>query len=238
MTFYPVPGWFLVSVPISQTLDVIERLRGKIAGDCLLADLTSIKAAPLSKMMEVHPGPVVGLHPMFGPTTGVLAKQVVVYCHGRAARQYSWLLDQFKNWGTKLLASSASEHDEMMGVIQALRHFVTFVYGIHISQEDIPLEKVMAFSSPIYRLELGMVGRLFAQDAGLYADIIFSSDAGKQLAHRYAQRLQEGLELLSLGKRDVFIERFEKVHKWFGDLSDQFLQESTFMIEKIFERET
>ncbi len=30
----------------------------------------------------------------------------------------------------------------------------------------------MALSSPIYRLELAMIGRLFAQDAELYADII------------------------------------------------------------------
>ena len=49
----------------------------------LLADLTSVKRAPLAKMLEVHKGAVVGLHPMFGPDIASMAKQVVVRCDGR-----------------------------------------------------------------------------------------------------------------------------------------------------------
>ncbi|MDI8296325.1 hypothetical protein MJI53_23840, partial [Salmonella enterica subsp. enterica serovar Anatum] len=42
-------------------------------------------------------------------------------------------------------------------------------------EENVQLEQLLALSSPIYRLELAMVGRLFAQDPQLYADIIMSS---------------------------------------------------------------
>ncbi len=31
----------------------------------LLADLTSVKREPLAKMLEIHTGAVLGLHPMF-----------------------------------------------------------------------------------------------------------------------------------------------------------------------------
>lgn len=50
-----------------------------------------------------------------------------------------------------------------MAFIRALRHFATFAYGLHLAEENVQLEQLLALSSPIYRLELAMVGRLFAR---------------------------------------------------------------------------
>lgn len=74
-------------------------------------------------MLDVHNGPVVGLHPMFGPDVPSLAKQVIVYCDGRGESEYQWLLEQFKIWGASLCQISAEQHDKGMTLIQALRHF-------------------------------------------------------------------------------------------------------------------
>ncbi|VEI46685.1 bifunctional chorismate mutase/prephenate dehydrogenase [Actinobacillus equuli] len=74
----------------------------------------------------------------------------------------------------------AHEHDHAMTYIQALRHFSTFTFGLHLSRQPVKLSQLLALSSPIYRLELAMIGRLFAQDGGLYADII--SDKPENLA--------------------------------------------------------
>ena len=67
----------------------------------LLADLTSVKRVPLTKMLDVHKGAVVGLHPMFGPDIASMAKQVVVCCDGRFSERYEWLLEQNSNLGCK-----------------------------------------------------------------------------------------------------------------------------------------
>ena len=73
----------------------------------------------------------------------------------------------------KLYQIDAAEHDHNMTYIQALRHFSTFAQmGLHLSKQPVNLSNLLALSSPIYRLELAMIGRLFAQDAALYADII------------------------------------------------------------------
>ena len=101
---------------------------------------------------------------MFGPDSGSLAKQVVVYCDGRQPEAYQWFLEQIQVWGARLHRVSAVEHDQNMAFIQALRHFATFAYGLHLAEENVRLEQLLALSSPIYRLELAMVGRLFAQD--------------------------------------------------------------------------
>lgn len=214
-------GMVIVSVPIHVTEQVISRLP-TLPDDCILVDLASVKNRPLHAMLAVHSGPVVGLHPMFGPDVGSVAKQVVVYCDGRRPEAYQWLLEQLQVWGARLHRISAVEHDQNMAFIQALRHFATFAYGLHLAEENVQLEQLLALSSPIYRLELAMVGRLFAQDPQLYADIIMSSEENVALIKRYYQRFGEAIKLLEHGDKQAFIDSFRKVEHWFGDYAQRF----------------
>src|SRR5574344_638602 len=222
-------GMVVVAVPIDATCEVIDKL-GMLPADCILVDLTSVKSQPLTHMLAVHAGPVLGLHPMFGPDVSSLAKQVVVCCAGRQEAAYQWLLDQMRIWGVRLHSVSAEEHDEAMSLIQALRHFTSFVYGVHLSEENADLKRLLALSSPIYRLELAMVGRLFAQDPALYADIILSSPRNVQMIRRYHQRMGEAIHLLEAGDRASFIATFHRAAEFFGDYAGQFLRESKMLL--------
>ncbi len=127
-------GMVIVSVPIHTTVETIAGLP-PLPADCILVDLASVKAEPLQAMLAAHQGPVLGLHPMFGPDSGSPAKQVVVYCDGRQPEAYQWFLEQIQVWGARLHRISAVEHDQNMAFIQALRHFATFAYGLHGGRE-------------------------------------------------------------------------------------------------------
>ncbi len=223
-------GLVVVTVPIDLTVGVIEKLN-QLPSDCILCDLTSIKSKPLAAMLKVHSGPVVGLHPMFGPDVPSLAKQVIVYCDGRGVEQYQWLLDQFAIWGASLCAIDAQEHDQGMTLIQALRHFTSFVYGLHLSKVNPNIEQLLKLSSPIYRLELAMVGRLFGQDPNLYADIILSSQENIEMISRFQDSLEQAVGLLKQGDKLGFVSQFNQVSDWFGDYSQQFMQESQHLLK-------
>ena len=223
-------GLVVVTVPIDLTVGVIEKL-SQLPSDCILCDLTSIKSKPLAAMLKVHSGPVVGLHPMFGPDVPSLAKQVIVYCDGRGVEQYQWLLDQFAIWGASLCAIDAQEHDQGMTLIQALRHFTSFVYGVHLSKVNPNIKQLLKLSSPIYRLELAMVGRLFGQDPNLYADIILSSQENIEMIGRFQDSLEQAICLLKQGDKPGFVSQFNQVSDWFGDYSQQFMQESQHLLK-------
>ena len=228
-------GLVMVAVPIDITCQIIDRL-GKLPADCLLVDVTSVKAAPLEHMLAVHQGPVLGLHPMFGPDVASLAKQVIVCCQGRDPAASQWLLDQMTIWGARLQQVEARADDEAMTFIQALRHFATFAYGWHLSREQANIDRLLTLSSPIYRLELAMVGRLFAQDPHLYADIILSSPQNLAMIRRYYQNFGEALGLLERGDRDGFIEAFSQVSSFFGEHADEFLRESRTLLAQANDR--
>lgn len=221
----------LIAVPIDVTPTVIARLP-VLPADCVLADITSIKAAPLQAMLAQHRGPVLGLHPMFGPDISNIVKQVVVVCHGRSPDGYQWLLQQLKVWGAVLSEKTAQQHDELMQLIQAMRHFSSLVYGVHLAEEQADLQQLLELSSPIYRLELAMVGRLFAQNAELYADIMLSSHAVTGLLQRYQHRFNQLSHLLAARDKAGLMAEFAKGQAFFGELAGQFLQESRRLLQK------
>ncbi|WP_421193258.1 bifunctional chorismate mutase/prephenate dehydrogenase [Aeromonas enteropelogenes] len=228
-------GLVMVAVPIDITCQIIDRL-GNLPARCLLVDVTSVKEAPLEHMLAVHKGPVLGLHPMFGPDVASLAKQVIVCCQGRDGAASQWLLDQMTIWGARLQQVEAKAHDEAMTLIQALRHFATFAYGWHLSREQANIDRLLHLSSPIYRLELAMVGRLFAQDPHLYADIILSSPQNLAMIRRYYHNFGEVLGLLEQGDRAGFIDAFSQVSGFFGEHAQQFLRESRTLLAQANDR--
>ncbi len=222
----------IVCVPIVKTLETIERLKPYLTENMLLTDLTSVKRQPLEKMLEVHQGAVVGLHPMFGPDIASMAKQVVVRCDGRYPERYEWLMEQIQIWGAKVYQVAAAEHDQSMTYIQALRHFATFANGLHLSKQPVQLANLLALSSPIYRLELAMIGRLFAQDGGLYADIIMDKPENLAVIESLKQSYEDSLKFFENNDKEGFIQAFNQVREWFGDYSELFMKESRQLLQQ------
>lgn len=226
----------MLAVPIQDTPAIARQLGPYLPAQCVLCDITSLKHAPLTAMLEAHPGPVTGLHPLFGPSTSTMDKQIVVVCPGRGEAACQWLLDQLAIWGNVLVETPAQEHDEVMGIVQALRHFATFTFGRFLHSRQVPIPRTLELSSPIYRLEMGMVGRLFAQDPALYAEIVFATPERRALMRDYLQSLQENLAMVERGDKAEFIAQFNKVAGWFGPFGEQALRESSFLIDKLVHR--
>ncbi len=231
-------GLVIVTVPIGITCELIKDKLTSLPANCILADLTSIKGEPVEAMLAAHSGPVVGLHPMFGPDVGSLAKQVVVVCHGRDSDKYQWLLEQIEIWGARIVEAEPEKHDKAMQLVQAMRHFSSFVYGLNLYKEEADIESLLQFSSPIYRLELAMVGRLFAQSPDLYADIIFAQKESMQAIGDYLDNYSHALSLLQAGDREAFVAEFKEVAQWFGDFAPQFQRESRAMLQSVNDMKT
>jgi chorismate mutase / prephenate dehydrogenase len=226
----------LLAVPIDLTPSVAAEIAPHLPESCVLTDITSLKRDPLRAMLRAHRGPVVGLHPLFGPATSSMDKQIVVVSPGRQLEACQWLLDQLTVWGNVLVETPAEEHDELMGIVQALRHFATFAFGQFLHARRVPIFRTLELSSPIYRLELVMVGRLFAQDPSLYAEIVFATPERLALLKEFIGSMQQNLGLIERGDKGEFVERFRQIAEWFGPFSEQAMRESTFIVDKLVHR--
>lgn len=223
----------LVAVPIDSTDEVIRRLGPLLPETAALADLTSIKAPYLDAMLRAHRGPVMGLHPMFGPGAESFLAQRVVACPGRGDEAFDWLLDLIEEDGGIVVRASAEEHDHLMTAIQAIRHFATFSLGVFLADEGFDPARTLAFSSPIYRLELDMVGRLFAQDPGLYVDIMLATEERRAAIARFAANATRLAGIVDRADRDGLIRRFAETSGRFGAETERALAESAEVIRAL-----
>ena len=224
----------IICVPINQTVANIQKVAPLIPTNCILADFTSLKTEPLIAMLAAHTGPVIGLHPMFGPTITTTQGQIIVHCSGRDAPAAEWLLADFAKLGFTLKKLSASEHDQAMSFIQGVEHFITFCLGTFLQHKNQHPDKLLQIASPIYLAKLLLMGRIFDQDPKLYADIIMADKERIALIREFSTWLQDWVVKLEIEDKPAFIEAFTSASQWMGefthyaqDISDHFLNIET-----------
>lgn len=234
--FIPKLDMVIVTVPIKVTENVIERLSGRLKKDTILADFTSNKTAPIEVMLRAHQGPVIGLHPMHGPDVQNLSKQLMVFCGARESEKASWFIDQCELWGMRVIEAEPKKHDHVMHLVQGLRHFVALLHGSFMEEYDLKPNDMLDYSSPIYRAELMMTGRIFAQNAELYADIVFANKERRDLLLKFFEHHQKLAKLVEENDRAGFIKEFEGVTDFFGKFATQALEESGYLINRLADR--
>ncbi|MBW4579357.1 MAG: bifunctional chorismate mutase/prephenate dehydrogenase [Tildeniella nuda ZEHNDER 1965/U140] len=223
----------LLCVPLKATVAVIRKVAPYLAPTTTLADIASTKVTVVQTMMECHTGPVLGLHPMFGPGASSFLGQKVVICPGRNPSASQWLLDLMEADGGKLISSTPEEHDRMMVAVQAIRFFANLTLGAFLAEEGIDIERSLEFASPLYRIEINTVSRLLAQSAALYIDILLASDERCEAIQRLVETSDRLAKLLAQGDRAALIAEFETAHRAFGQEAPRALEESNHVINQL-----
>lgn len=220
----------IISVPINLTTEMISQVSSMIRVDTILADFTSIKTTPLLAMLSSHVGPVIGLHPMFGPTITSPRNQVIVHCKGRYPEKCQWLLDSLSKLDFTLKSMNPDKHDQAMNFIQGIEHFLTFSLGTFLHHKKEHPKELLEIASPIYLAKLLLMGRIFDQDPALYADIIMADKTRLQLIREFATWLNEWVCKLEQYNKQEFITEFSNASQWMGEftayaqkISDNFL---------------
>ncbi|MEO1429427.1 MAG: bifunctional chorismate mutase/prephenate dehydrogenase [Cyanobacteria bacterium J06633_8] len=207
----------LISVPIEKTVEVIKRAAQYLKPTTAMADITSVKVEPVEAMLKYHKGAVMGLHPMFGPKVESFAQQIVVVCRGRNDEEFTWLLDFFAAKGSKLVESTAQEHDKMMVIIQAMRHFGRFSLGVFLAEENIDIQRSLSMASPTYRQEIDILKRLFAQSSHLCADIMLATEERCEMIVSLAKTYSRLAKIVANKDREALIKEFEETRSFFDE---------------------
>ncbi|HEY9818634.1 MAG TPA: bifunctional chorismate mutase/prephenate dehydrogenase [Candidatus Obscuribacterales bacterium] len=223
----------LLCVPLKLTAALARQVGPYLAPHTVLADIASTKVEVMQAMLDSHRGPVVGLHPMFGPGVTSLLGQKVVVCEGQQMSQCQWVLDWIEENGGNLIPATPDEHDSMMIAVQAIRFFSNFSLGTFYAEEGIDIERSFEFSSPLYRSEINTISRLVAQDAALYVDILLASDERRAAVGRLVDTYARLAQLIHDGDRAALIAEFEKTRESFRDGAERSLAESNYMLNNL-----
>lgn len=148
---------------------------GEVAGLCaaamepgqILADICSVKVAPMVEMLAAHPGPVVGTHPLFGPEPAEDELRVALV-PGRgddAARAVDACL---RALGFETFVTDAEEHDEAMASIQGLNFVTTVSYLATLAHRP----ELDRFMTPSFHRRLDAARKMLTQDSGMFSGLL------------------------------------------------------------------
>ncbi len=226
----------LVSVPIHSTVSVISEIAPLLRPDQVICDLTSVKEAPVAAMLASK-AQVLGLHPMFGPGVSSFGGQTIIATPARCDEiTADAILGIFTNEGARITIATAQEHDRMMAIVQGVTHFATLALADTMRRCGIDIDAILQFTSPVYRIELGLIGRILGQDGTLYADILRCNPSVPGVLKAFEASVASLMEGVSADDPERFMRFFRENADIFTDYVPRAMQDTDKMIEALVEQ--
>ncbi len=220
----------MISVPIHLTDEIIASVAPIMRDEQILCDLTSLKVRPVTTMLT-SAAEVIGLHPMFGPSVASLSGQTIIVTPARCRDESCTILtDVFTQQGACITYCTPEEHDRMMAIIQGLTHFKTLVMAETLRKMGMKPDVTTAFMSPVYQIEMNIAGRLLAQDASLYADILTLNPYIPEVLQTSSRVCQDIVDLIISQNTEGFCSLFNADADWFGSFCASAMRDSDVLI--------
>jgi len=226
----------LVSVPIEDTVGVIKKISPYINKNSLLIDTTSIKEEPVDAMLKHAKCEVIGMHPVFGPNVSSLRDQTIVLCPARTKKWLKWIVDIFEKNNARVKITTPQKHDEMMSVIQGLNHFSTLSIAHSMKKLRISIEESLAYTSPIYKLRMAMVGRILNQNPSLYANIEIMNAKNVKALEAYIDSAKKLKKIIEAKNTKRFLRYFNECSEFFGPFKKEAEEISDYLIEQMVKK--
>ena len=226
----------IVSVPIHDTVRVIEDITPVLTKEQVLCDFTSLKVLPVAAMLESEAS-VIGLHPLFGPTVPSLRHQTIIVCPARAPEEaINSLVSLFTHEGATCTVATPEQHDRMMAVVQGLTHFVTLCMADSVRRLGLDIQTTLAFTSPVYQIELSLVGRLLSQDPSLYADILQQNPYVPEVLSVCTSSAGDLVDIVNSKDPEQFRKFFQRNSRHLGKYCDEGMKTTDALIESMVNR--
>jgi prephenate dehydrogenase len=202
-----------------RTKEVIREIAPLTRKDQLLMDFTSLKVEPVNEMLKGK-AEVIGLHPMFGPDISTTHGQRIVMCPARTTNK-KFIQNFLEVQGFLVHETTPENHDKMMGVIQVLIHFHSILLGNTLRDLKVDLNDLEKFMSPIYKLEFGVIARIFSQDPDLYGPILMMNPEKHNIIDSIKVNTKNLANIVECSNQTLFREFFNKTSKYLGKHSEK-----------------
>jgi len=207
----------VVSVPVSETAGVVEKVAPFLGEESLIMDLASVKKRSMEAMMTHSRGEVLGLHPLFGPHEAVFEDLTLAVCPGRGEQGLNWITSLFSGRGLRIIVLSPEEHDFIMGLVQGVNHFSTLALSLCILESGIDIRGLEKSSTVTFQERLERIRRLLGQPADLFQALLMENPE----AGRFIEHYRESVFRLSRLVEETDEEEFRRL---FGSLRRFFLK--------------
>ena len=224
----------ILSVPLDAALILAREIGPVLRKEQLLMDFCSMKEEIVEAMYRFSPAEVVGTHPLFGPYPDTIHGQNMIICPQRGDQWRNWLENELRKEGAIVTCMTPEIHDRNMAVVQGLTHMLTVCLGRLLQKLNMNPKETMLYSTPVFRIHLDLIGRLFLQDPNLYDDLIGGNRHVPEVLEEFISVLNEGRQNLLSGNKGQGAAFMEEISHFFDHFCQRGLDESNKIIEAVY----
>jgi prephenate dehydrogenase len=196
----------VLAVPMTEVEAVMRLIGPHTDPEGVVMDVTSLKEAPLQKMLAHARGEVIGLHPLFGPDAASAAGRVVFACPARGRRWWVRLRRYLREQGARVRVIEPQEHDRLMAQVQSLRHLWLCCLGRTLASVGYDPAAREDVSGPWFRTLLSLLARQSGQPPDLYADLAVGNPHLLEIMRVLGRSVQDVIAWLETGDRSALME--------------------------------
>ncbi|HVL48044.1 MAG TPA: prephenate dehydrogenase/arogenate dehydrogenase family protein [Candidatus Thermoplasmatota archaeon] len=161
----------VVAVPPAAAANVLDRLEGATEG--LVFDIASLKS-PLAgalRRLAAKGMNVTSVHPMWGPSTDLLASRNLVLCDCGASDATRAARALFEDTAANLVDVPLEEHDTYMAYTLGLPHALNIVFSEAARSSPYPLAALAPLGGPTFTKQTRVAAEVAHENAELYRQI-------------------------------------------------------------------
>ena len=223
----------ILALPLTAAVAEAKRVAPLLAKDQLLMDLCSLKEEILEAMMSGSECEVVGAHPMFGPLAKSIKGQNVILCPGRGAKRLEWLERVLLEEGACVSRMDAQTHDRNMTIVQGITHLMTISTARMLQRLNITPQEALTFATPIFRIKLDLIGRLFTYDFEIIQALYSENRHFEEVFTLFGKTLEESGAKMQLGKEQA-VAYMEEIQDFVAEFCDQAVEESDKLFDILY----
>jgi prephenate dehydrogenase len=130
-----------------------------------------------------------------------------------------------------------AEHDRKMAMAQSLMHFLTLSLGRMLQHLEVTPREAFLFATPIFRINIDLIGRLFSQDITLYAELVKDNRHAPEMVQRFAEAMEETRRAFAEEDRERVLSYMKSIGAFFGrEFCDQALTETTRALSVMYQK--
>ena len=208
----------ILSVLVGGMEKVLKETAPHLTAKQRIIDITSVKELPV-KLMHRHMANrmTLGTHPMFGPSAQAKGQNFILTPTNRKEREVArWFTKVLGGSGFNIIVMSPKKHDEMIGFILSLTHFVGLVTAD--SWKRLKIDKYMGSGSTSFNFLFRFAKSVVDSNPELYSYLQMYIPSVNHAESVFIRSANEWSSMVRRKQRGRFMTRMKGVSQYLNGL--------------------
>lgn len=168
----------LVSIPITSTISMIQKISPLLKKNALLIDITSLKNTvvnTMEKIIKIYPINCLSIHPMFGPGIKDMKNYVMIVLKVGGTENYEDLVNElisiFELNGLIITKTTPEIHDRRIALTLGVPHMFNILFLNLIRRSKESLTELTKYTGTTFLLQKVFAESIIQREMEMFAEI-------------------------------------------------------------------